>query len=178
MLAALEAASVFCGPTPREILSSSREARIVRARHLIMYALVRSGRRSTSAIGAFFNRDHSSVLHAARSMKYHMQKDLSLAPVVLKISEAAEKAFPFVSEGFILHDRSYRGVEHVPVYELALSPTLKRWLKSAAAETPAGWLLDVNATARRLAPRDLLPVLRVEGGRHRYLLVRLERRHG
>lgn len=47
-----------------EIISPSRTQPLTTARHWAMYFLVADGRYSSVMIGSYFERDHSTVLHA------------------------------------------------------------------------------------------------------------------
>ncbi len=47
-----------------EIRGSSRRAELVAARHEAMWRMKRELRLSSTQIGRYFNRDHTSVLHA------------------------------------------------------------------------------------------------------------------
>lgn len=173
MLAAVEAASALLGPSVREILSRSREARIVRARHLAMRALYDTGRFAMSEIGLFFRRDHSSVVHAVRATRYRARTDVTIEnklQVIRKAVEACDSSAREVG----LRGRAYRHTYHMPVYVVTASVGLRRWLKENGDETRLGHLIDVNFLAMRLVPKDILPIVRVEGGGHRYLLIKLE----
>lgn len=57
----------FYGVSPEAVKSHSRFAKFVEPRHIIQYLLMQRGFSSTY-IGQMFGRDHSSVLHAKKTI--------------------------------------------------------------------------------------------------------------
>lgn len=57
-----------------DIMSASRKAPIVAARQMAMYRLRANLGLSYPAIGKFFNRDHSTVMHACQKVKEEIQR--------------------------------------------------------------------------------------------------------
>lgn len=64
--------SAVFGVPVTAILSKSRSAPIVRARHAAMHVLHLHFGQTVSTIGVFFDRDHASVSHAHRTIKHHL----------------------------------------------------------------------------------------------------------
>lgn len=66
--------------TPREIRSGRRNARLVRPRHIVMYLCKTMTPRSYPEIAMFLGgRDHTTVLHAVRSVTKLMDADADFA---------------------------------------------------------------------------------------------------
>lgn len=57
----------------KEIISSRRDGELIAPRHLAIMLAVHLTPHSLPAIGRYFNRDHTSVLHAARKMRPVLQ---------------------------------------------------------------------------------------------------------
>lgn len=177
MLAALRAASSLCGPSEAEILSPSREKRVVRARHMAMMALASTGRHSLSDIGGFFNRDHSTVVHAIQSVKHYLRglKDTRTREeqehILGEIRGAAREspALPPLAWRGV----TYEGTRHVPVYTLKLSLTDVAWLHGSKAcfESHGGHVVELGLAAAQDVPKTFHEVFRVESGRSRYVWI-------
>lgn len=54
--------------SPAAIRGRSRQRRIVWARHVAMWLCLLDGTRSTVEVGAYFRRDHTSVMHARNNI--------------------------------------------------------------------------------------------------------------
>jgi hypothetical protein len=61
-----------------ELLGVDRKARLVRPRHVAMYLSRALTQLSVPDIGRRFRRDHSTVLHAVRSIERQCQDDIEL----------------------------------------------------------------------------------------------------
>lgn len=71
--------------TRKEILGESRAQHIVAARHMAMAVCRRSGL-TVTMIGRLFGRDHSTVVHAVKSIEAHAQIDADLECDLHRIS--------------------------------------------------------------------------------------------
>jgi hypothetical protein len=177
MLAVLRAASILCGLPEHAILSKSRKAEIVEARHLAMAALRECGRFSYAAIGTFFNRDHSTVIQSLLALRWRMRKraDDYRARILASLIDTARET-PVAELPPVFRGRYYHASVRLSVYLLPRSKPVADWLRKGALDTELGFLVNVNKMAARLAPVEILNVLRLEGGRGRYVLIRLEER--
>lgn len=61
--------SAETGFTPGELKGPSRVRPLVHARHYAMWRCYRETDNSQPAVGRFFNRDHTSVIHALRQVE-------------------------------------------------------------------------------------------------------------
>lgn len=62
------------GLTLRDLKSKKRQRKYVYPRALAMYLAYRDLDKSCTQIGRFFNRDHTTVLHAIRQVEQHPEK--------------------------------------------------------------------------------------------------------
>jgi chromosomal replication initiator protein len=68
-----EAICTVCSVSKQDLLSSKRSSRISRARQLAMYLTRRETELSLAQIAREFNRDHTTVLHAIRSVSARLE---------------------------------------------------------------------------------------------------------
>jgi hypothetical protein len=73
VLAIQEAICTVCGVSKQDLLSSKRSSRISHARQLAMYLTRRETELSLAQIAREFNRDHTTVLHAIRSVSARLE---------------------------------------------------------------------------------------------------------
>lgn len=78
------AASEVYGVSVLEILSKRRNKQFTEARHAAMLTALRHTRWGYSDIGRFFNRDHTSVLHAERKLSETPNVGLELRLELIK----------------------------------------------------------------------------------------------
>jgi chromosomal replication initiator protein len=76
---------VAFGVTRKELLSSSRLRRVLLPRQVAMYLARRIGKLSWPRIGAAFDRDHATVMHACRKVEEAVRADAKLAGVVRQL---------------------------------------------------------------------------------------------
>ncbi len=62
-----EQIAVLHGLTLSEINDPAAKRRYARTRQHVMHALMATGRYSSTSVGRFLNRDHSTVLHGVRA---------------------------------------------------------------------------------------------------------------
>lgn len=67
------------GFTVRELVSEHRDRRVVWARQTAMWRMRQVDKWSTTQIGRFFNRDHTTVIHACRRVEERMAAGLAKA---------------------------------------------------------------------------------------------------
>lgn len=72
--------------TPRAFTSRRRSRALLVPRQVSMYLARQLTRLSLQQIGAFFGRDHSTVLHACRKVEAALQSDTALAGMVRRLS--------------------------------------------------------------------------------------------
>jgi chromosomal replication initiator protein len=95
-----EAVAASFGVTRGELLSSARTARIARARQVAMYLSRELVGSSMPLIGKAFNRDHTTVLHAIRTVQARNEPGSDVAVAIHRASEqlgmtvGAEGAIP------------------------------------------------------------------------------------
>jgi len=58
-----------CDLTVSDLCSAKRRRKYSRARHAAMYLAYKTLDKSTTQIGRFFNRDHTTVLYAIRAVE-------------------------------------------------------------------------------------------------------------
>ena len=71
-----------------QILSKQRQANIVRARHAAMYLAQMATRFSLSQLGAIFDRDHTTVLHAVRRAHDEIRRSSEYRDQINAVREA------------------------------------------------------------------------------------------
>lgn len=76
-----EGVARFSGVRVLEMISTSRRSRITFARYLAMY-LARQAGVTYPRIGAFFGRDHSTVIHACQQIERRMAAQPAFAKIV------------------------------------------------------------------------------------------------
>jgi|GEM_PF-695717 len=67
-----DVARVVCGIWPvtlDELRGRVRQRRVAEARHAAMWLCCRYGNRSTTVLGRYFRRDHTTVLHGIRAVE-------------------------------------------------------------------------------------------------------------
>lgn len=77
-----------------DIMGHCRRADLVRARHTAMFLCCRHSRHGVKAIGLFFGRHHSSVIHARDVIEMHVDEDRDFAARVARIEAALDLAQP------------------------------------------------------------------------------------
>lgn len=63
----------YTGIAMTDILSRRKHPAFIRARHIAMFLCVDLTKRSFPEIGMFFDRDHSTVIHAHRKISYALK---------------------------------------------------------------------------------------------------------
>ena len=76
---------VAFGVTRKELLGTSRLRRVLLPRQVAMYLARRIGKLSWPRIGAAFDRDHATVMHACRKVEEAVRADAKLAGVVRQL---------------------------------------------------------------------------------------------
>ncbi len=69
------------------ILGRTNTKAVSRARQIVMYLLCQVHGQSTTAVGHFFDRDHSTVVHAVGRIKERLAGDSDLSTIIGKLSE-------------------------------------------------------------------------------------------
>ena len=72
---------------PKELLGKSRLGRVLVPRQVAMYLAHTVGQLSLPRIGAAFDRDHTTVLHACRKVGETMKKDAKLTATVRQLEK-------------------------------------------------------------------------------------------
>lgn len=88
------ATSRFFGVPVVQILGDARRAELVRPRHIAMHLCCRLTAHSTKRIGRFFNRHHSSVIHARDVIEMHVDENPEVARQVAAILDAVTGSNP------------------------------------------------------------------------------------
>ena len=73
--------------TRKELLGVSRLRRVIVPRQVAMYLARRSGKLSWPRIGAAFDRDHSTVMHACRKVEEAVKTDPKLNGMVRQLKK-------------------------------------------------------------------------------------------
>ena len=74
------------------LIGKGRKQEITAARHIAMFLVKRLTRNPLTTIGLHFgNRDHSTVIHAVRTVEKKCKNDTSYARVVEDLSEAIRR---------------------------------------------------------------------------------------
>jgi chromosomal replication initiator protein len=94
-----EAVASSFGVSRRELLSPARTARITKARQVAMYLSRELTDSSSSAVGAAFQRDHSTVLHAVRVVRAQNEPGSAIAVAIHSARE--QLALPDSRQGAI-----------------------------------------------------------------------------
>jgi chromosomal replication initiator protein len=76
--------------TRKELLGPSRLRRVLLPRQVAMYLAQRSGKLSLPRIGAAFDRDHTTVMHACRKVEAAVKSDAKLNGVVRQLKKELE----------------------------------------------------------------------------------------
>jgi chromosomal replication initiator protein len=71
----------------KELLGKSRLSRVLVPRQVAMYLAHTSGQLSLPRVGAAFDRDHTTVLHACRKVEESMRKDMKLNATVSQLRQ-------------------------------------------------------------------------------------------
>jgi chromosomal replication initiator protein len=105
----------------QELLSSKRSARISRARQLAMYLAHQETSLSLAQIAREFNRDHSTVLHAIRTVSTRLEPGSDTSTVLQRARQLLGTKPPaHASQPKLLHRAS--SVPTDPSHESSLSP--------------------------------------------------------
>jgi chromosomal replication initiator protein len=83
-----EAVCTVSGLSPQELLSPRRSARVVRSRQLAMYLARELTPLSLTEIARAFDRDHTTVLHAVRSVAKRLEPGSETAETVHRVRAA------------------------------------------------------------------------------------------
>lgn len=87
--ACIAAAARECDVRPSDIIGASRSRPLITPRHVACYVASRHFGHSMPRIGLIMHRDHSTVLHAIRSIGEKIQTDDKLAALVDMVSQRA-----------------------------------------------------------------------------------------
>ena len=79
-----EAVARRLGLDPAQLAGASRTPAMVRGRHIAMYLCRELTSLSLPRIGACFDRDHSTVLHAIRKLERDLTSDHELATTITR----------------------------------------------------------------------------------------------
>lgn len=82
-----EVVSEHLGIPKEDILSTSRRGEVARARQISMYLCRTMTDRSLENIGAYFNKDHSTIMHAVEKIKNNLSTDEELHETVETIKK-------------------------------------------------------------------------------------------
>lgn len=102
-------AAVYCSGLSGEVLfGRSKKRKIVRWRQVAMVAAIEETNSSKSYIGRRFSRDHTSVLHAAKSIGRLIREGSRSVPVMLWEVKAAAEVF--ARERKMLHKMTLQSI--------------------------------------------------------------------
>jgi len=73
---------------PKLIVGRSHTRTATHARQIVMYLLCEVHGKTTTSVGKFFGRDHSTVMYAVNKVKERMATDTSTQLIVSKLSDA------------------------------------------------------------------------------------------
>ena len=79
------AVAFHCGFEVRHIHKQARTAPLVLARQIAMYFIYEMTDRNYTEIGRYFDRDHTTVMHAKRRVSRLIEEDIKVAELVQKI---------------------------------------------------------------------------------------------
>ena len=80
--------ALHCGVTVAEMLGSSREERIDKARKVAMYISRKYTTQSLPAIARAFGKTHATVIHACKTVEGRISKDAKLAAEIKEFLDA------------------------------------------------------------------------------------------
>jgi len=83
----LKSISLVTGVDFNSMVGKSRVRQVVLARHIAMYLIYRYNNLGLKKVGNMFMRDHSSVIHANKSVQDQMDTDKSYLETVEQIKE-------------------------------------------------------------------------------------------
>jgi len=83
----LKSISLVTGVPFDSMVGKSRVRQVVTARHIAMYLIYRYNNLGLKKVGHMFMRDHSSVIHANKSVQDQMETDKSYLETVEQIKE-------------------------------------------------------------------------------------------
>ncbi|PJK29309.1 helix-turn-helix domain-containing protein [Minwuia thermotolerans] len=86
MLQVAERTAEACGVTVEAMMSEARNRETSQARHIAAYLIYRRLGKSSSQIGRFFGRDHTSILHGIRKTEHALRTQPDVAKVVQGIN--------------------------------------------------------------------------------------------